>query len=151
MIVLHQAFLLLHLLGAMAWVGGMFFAYFCLRPSAAEVLAPPERLPLWLATLGRFLRYMSLAVVAVVATGLGMMLATGFKYAPMGWHIMFLLGLVMAVVYAYVHLGLLPRLRRHCEARAWPAAAQALNAIRRMVALNLALGVATVIAAVSAR
>ena len=29
---LRQALLLLHLLAAMAWMGGMFFAYFCLRP-----------------------------------------------------------------------------------------------------------------------
>jgi uncharacterized membrane protein len=148
---LHQALLLLHLLAAMAWVGGMFFAYFCLRPSAAEVLAPPQRLPLWLATLGRFLRYMSVAVLVVLASGLGMLLPVGFQAAPVGWHVMFATGLVMAAVYAYVHLGLLPQLRAHCGASAWPAAAQALNRIRRLVALNLALGVVAVVAAASAR
>lgn len=148
---LRQALLLLHLLAAMAWMGGMFFAYFCLRPSAAEVLEPPKRLPLWLATLGRFLRYMSVAVVLILASGLGMLLPAGFQAAPAGWHLMFALGLVMAGVYAYVHLALLPRLRAHCAASTWPAAAQVLNAIRKLVALNLALGVIVVLAAVSAR
>ena len=148
---LHQALLLLHLLAAMAWVGGMFFAYFCLRPSAAEVLAPPQRLPLWLATLGRFLRYMSVAVLVVLATGVSMLLGVGFQAAPVGWHVMFATGLVMAAVYAYIHLGLLPELRAHCGASAWPAAAQVLNRVRQLVALNLALGVVTVVAAVSAR
>lgn len=148
---IRQTLLLLHLLSAMAWVGGMFFAYFCLRPSAAEVLEPPKRLPLWLATLGRFLRYMTLAVLVILATGIGMLLSVGFKAAPVGWHVMFVVGLVMAAVYAYIHLGLLPKLRAHCATTTWPAAAQVLNAIRRLVALNLTLGVVVVVAAVSAR
>jgi len=148
---LRQALLLLHLLAAMAWMGGMFFAYFCLRPSAAEVLEPPKRLPLWLATLGRFLRYMSIAVLLILASGLGMLLPAGFQAAPAGWHVMFALGVVMAGVYAYIHLVLLPRLRAHCAASTWPAAAEVLNAIRKLVALNLALGVIVVVAAVSAR
>ena len=148
---LRQALLLLHLLAAMAWVGGMFFAYFCLRPSAAEVLEPPKRLPLWLATLDRFLRYMSLAVLVVLATGVSMLLSAGFQAAPVGWHVMFAVGLVMAVVYAYIHLGLLPKFRAHCGSSTWPAAAQVLNSIRQLVALNLALGVVAVVAAVSGR
>ncbi len=148
---LQQALLLLHLLAAMAWVGGMFFAYFCLRPSAAEVLEPPMRLPLWLATLGRFLRFMSVAVLVVLATGVAMLLPVGFQSAPVGWHVMFLLGLVMAAVYGYIHAVLLPRFRAQCASSTWPAAAQVLNAIRHLVALNLVFGVAVVIAAVSAR
>lgn len=148
---LRQALLLLHLLAAMAWIGGMFFAYFCLRPSAAEVLEPPKRLALWLATLGRFLRYMSLAVLIVLATGVGMLLLVGLRAAPVGWHVMAAVGLVMAVVYAVIHLRLLPRLRARCASSTWPEAAQVLNTIRQLVALNLLLGVVAVVAAVSAR
>jgi uncharacterized membrane protein len=135
----------------MAWIGGMFFAYFCLRPAAAEVLEPPKRLPLWLATLARFLGYMSVAVFLVLTTGISMLLSVGVRAAPRGWHVMFGLGLVMALVYAYIHLGLLPKFRAHCAASTWPAAAQVLNSIRRLVAFNLTLGVVTVVAAVSAR
>jgi uncharacterized membrane protein len=38
--------LTVHILGAVIWVGGMFAAYFCLRPAAG---APevPQRLRLW--------------------------------------------------------------------------------------------------------
>ncbi len=39
--------LLLHLLAAVVWVGGMFFAYVALRPVAAAQLEPPARLTLW--------------------------------------------------------------------------------------------------------
>jgi uncharacterized membrane protein len=148
---LRQLLLLLHLLSAMAWIGGMFFAYFCLRPAAGEVLQPPQRLPLWTATFSRFLPYTALAVALLLATGLTMLLQVGFRNAPTGWHVMFTLGLVMAAVFVYVYGWLFPMLRAHCAAAAWPAAGQTLNKIRQLVALNLVLGVCTVIAAVSVR
>ena len=135
----------------MAWIGGMFFAYFCLRPAAAQVLQPPQRLPLWTATFARFLPYIALAVVLLVSSGVTMLLDVGFRNAPVGWHVMFALGLVMAAVFVYVYARLFPTLRAHCAASAWPAAGQTLNRIRQMVALNLALGVCVVMAAVSAR
>lgn len=148
---LRQLLLLLHLLGAIAWLGGMFFAYFCLRPAAADVLKPPERLALWSATFSRFLPAMAVAVVALLATGLAMLLEVGFAAAPAGWHIMFALGLVMAAVFGHIYVSLFPALRAHCQAQAWPEAAQALNRIRQRVALNLVLGALVVLAAVSAR
>lgn len=149
--IVHQTLLFLHLLGILVWVGGMFFAYFCLRPAAAQTLQPPERLPLWSATLQRFLRYAAAAVLLVLASGLVMFSRLGFGLAPAGWHLMFGLGLVMAALFGHVYFVLQPRLRAHCTASAWPAAAQALNAIRRVVAVNLALGLGVVVAAVSAR
>lgn len=148
---LRQTFLFVHLVSAITWLGGMFFAYFCLRPAAVETLKPPERLPLWTATFARFLPLMAVAVVLILATGLGMLLPVGMKSAPLGWHVMFGLGLVMAGVFGYVYLGLFPKLRAHCAASAWPAAGEALGRIRQLVALNLALGTVVVVAAVSAR
>jgi uncharacterized membrane protein len=148
---LRQLALLLHLLAGMAWIGGMFFAYFCLRPAAAEVLQPPLRLPLWTATFARFLPYTAVAVVLLLASGLAMLLQVGFRNAPAGWNVMFTLGLVMAAVFVYVYAVLYPKLRAHCAASAWPAAGQTLNKIRQLVAVNLVLGVCTVLAAVAAR
>lgn len=148
---LRQLAVLVHLLAAMAWVGGMFFAYFCLRPAAAQVLQPPQRLPLWAATFERFLKYTAVGVGLILATGLGMYLESGARNAPVGWHIMMTLGFAMAAVFAYVYAILYPELREHCAAAAWPAAGQTLNRIRQLVALNLGLGVATVVAAVSPR
>lgn len=148
---LRQLSVLVHLLAAMAWVGGMFFAYFCLRPAAAQMLQPQQRLPLWAATFERFLKYTAAAAVLILATGLGMYMESGARNAPVGWHIMMTLGFVMAAVFAYVYGILYPELREHCEAAAWPAAGTTLNRIRQLVAVNLALGVATVVAAISPR
>jgi uncharacterized membrane protein len=147
----HAVLLFLHVGAAIVWVGGMFFAYFCLRPAAVQVLNPPQRLPLWTATFRPFLRYAAMAVLVLILTGLGMLLPVGVAAAPHGWLTMMALGLVMAAVFVYVYAALYPRLVRATAASAWPEAASALNAIRRMVALNLALAVAVVAAAASAR
>lgn len=148
---LRQLLIFLHLLSAMAWIGGMFFAYFCLRPAAAEVLEPPQRLPLWLATFSRFLPYMSIAIAIILASGISLLLATGMHLAPAGWHIMLTLGIIMAAIFIYVYLALYPKLRTHCASSTWPEAAKILNKIRQLVALNLVLGICIVAAAISAR
>jgi uncharacterized membrane protein len=57
----------------------------------------------------------------------------------------------MSAVFAYIYGVLFPRLRRHGAAENWPAAAQSLNHIRRLVALNLVLGLGAVTAAMAAR
>jgi uncharacterized membrane protein len=148
---MRQLLIFVHLSSVIIWVGGMFFAYFCLRPAAVQLLDPPKRLPLWAATFKLFLRYAAYAVALVVLSGFAMFLQSGFKYAPLGWHIMMTLGLVMAGVFVHVYAVLYPRLRRHCEAGEWPLAATALNKIRQMVALNLLLSLCTVAAAMAAR
>lgn len=147
----HQTLLLLHLLSAIVWLGGMFFAHFCLRPATLETLEPPKRLPLWVATLARFLPITGVAVLLLFITGLAMLLPVGFSHAPPGWHIMLALGIVMAAVFVCVYAVLFPGLRAHCLASAWPLAGQTLNRIRQLVTLNLGLGFLVLVAVVFVR
>jgi hypothetical protein len=44
----------LHVLAALIWVGGMFFAWLILRPAAVSALTGPARLTLWLEVFRRF-------------------------------------------------------------------------------------------------
>ncbi len=44
----------LHLLAALVWVGGMFFAWMILRPAAMTALEGPARLKLWVEVFQRF-------------------------------------------------------------------------------------------------
>lgn len=148
---MRSTLVLLHVLAAVVWLGGMFFAHFCLRPAAIEALEPPKRLPLLEATFRRFFRYVSAAVFVLFATGLPLLLQVGFRQAPAGWHLMFTLGIVMAAVFTYIYASLYRQLRAHCAASAWPSAAQVVARIRVLVALNLALGVCAAVAAYSAR
>lgn len=88
--------LFLHFLNIIVWVGGMFFAYFCLRPAAVQLLEPHLRLPLWVATFGHFFRYVAIAVALILLSGFAMIMQAGFKSTPINWHIMMALGLLMS-------------------------------------------------------
>lgn len=148
---LRHALIFVHFCSAVVWVGGMFFAYFCLRPAAGRLLEPAQRLPLWRATLDRFFLFTAVAVVFVLVSGGSMLLDSGFAMAPIGWRLMSVLGSLMAAIFLYVYGIVHRRLRRHCEAAAWPDAASALNEIRRLVAVNLLLAACTVAAAAFSR
>jgi uncharacterized membrane protein len=148
---LHAIFLFLHLAAAIVWIGGMFFAYFCLRPAAAQVLDPSQRLTLWTATFERFLRYAAIAVVVLIGSGFALLLPIGLHAAPHGWIAMIVLGFIMSGVFVYIYAVLYPEMVRNTQASSWPAAAARLNAIRRMVAVNLVLATALIASVVAAR
>lgn len=137
--------LMLHLLGAVVWIGGMFFAYFALRPAAAELLGPPQRLPLWSATLGRFFRWVWVAIVLVLGSGFYMFsMIADHARVPLYVHLMLYVGVVMTLIFGYVFFSPFPALKRAVAAQDWPGAGSALNQIRIAVAFNLALGLANV-------
>lgn len=145
---MKSLFHLLHIAGVIVWIGGMFFAHVCLRPVAAAQLPPPQRLPLLAAVLGRFFVAVAISIVAILASGLAIMLPVGMGNAPIHWHIMFTLGLVMTGIFAYIALGLHPHLKRGVAAQDWPSAGAAMNRIRGLVMTNLILGVTTVAVAI---
>jgi len=133
----------LHLLGVVVWVGGMFFAHMALRP-AVTALPPPQRLPLLAATLTRFIAWVGVAVVAILASG-GWMLrgVGGFGGAGIAVQAMTVIGLAMTLVYVVIVAGPLRRLRAAVAAADWPAGGAAMTTVRRLVALNLVLGLVT--------
>lgn len=139
----YPTLLLVHLLAATFWVGGMAVLHLCVRPAAVATLAPPQRLPLMAEVLRRFVRGVALAVVAVWISGLAMIeVAGGMAVVLRHVHLMLALGLAMTLVYAMVaHQGL-PRLRAAVDRQDWPAAGAALARIRMLVALNIGLGLA---------
>lgn len=146
------AALTLHVLGAVVWVGGMFFAYMALRPAAATLLEPPQRLPLWQATLARFFTWVWIAVALILLSGLWMIhLLGGFKAIGVHIHAMFAIGLVMMLIFAHVFFAPFKRLTRGVQAQDWKAAGAALGQIRKLVGLNLILGLVTVAAALLGR
>ncbi|GLX13718.1 MULTISPECIES: CopD family protein [Pseudomonadaceae] len=135
----------LHLLAALIWVGGMFFAWMVLRP-AAGTLQVPERLTLWLEVFRRFFVWVWIAVVALPITGVGMlhMGFSGFDGAPRYVHVMIGLYLAMLALFLRIQALQLPAMRRAVEAQDWPAAGAGLGRIRRLVAFNLLLGLSVV-------
>lgn len=138
----------LHVMGVVVWVGGMFFAHMALRPSV-QSLAPPERLPLLAATLSRFLAWVAVSIVAILASGIAMMAMT--RAAGLHVHAMTAVGLAMVVIYLYIVAVPLRILRGGVAAQDWPRAGAAMGRIRQLVGVNLVLGLAVVAVAYLAR
>jgi len=138
----------LHVMGVVVWVGGMFFAHMALRPSV-QSLAPPERLSLLAATLSRFMAWVAVAVVAILASGVAMMAMMG--QVGLHVHAMTAVGIAMMAIYAYIVAVPLRTLRGAVAAAEWPHAAPAMQRIRQLVAVNLALGIAVIAVAYLAR
>jgi uncharacterized membrane protein len=138
-------FKLIHLLAVLIWVGGMFFSYVVLRPAAVDVLQPPERLRLWVDVFHRFFNWVWSAIGAILVTGFYMVyLYGGMAHVPFHIHIMLLLGLVMVAVYCYVFFACYVPLTLHVTKERWKEAGEIMGKIRKLVGLNLTLGMLTI-------
>jgi len=164
---LYAVMLFLHVLAVVVWVGGMFLMHFAVRPAAVAQLLPPQRLPLLADILGRFLNWVTAAVLLVLATGVAMIVGIGatagaaeagrsafgegMRLAHVSVHLMFGIGLLMSLIFAFIRLVPFVRLRGALAAQQLPVAAGHLDMIRRLVATNLALGVVTIAVATVGR
>jgi uncharacterized membrane protein len=146
--VLYASLKAIHLLAIIAWVGGMAFTLFCLRPAAA-VLEPPARVTLMHAAMGRFMVVVSVAALFAFVTGASMVgiawsasARAGLAFnMPLDWYAMIGLFFFMLVVFIHIRVVLFARLARAVAAQRWADGAAALGAIRWEVTLNLVIGI----------
>ena len=138
----HVILLFIHLLAAAFWVGGMATLHFAVRPAAVATLEPPLRLRMMAAALRRFFVGVDAAVTLLFVTGVAMILLMG-GFRGVHWRVeaMMSIAVVMAGIYVYIRASVFKSLRRAVDESAWPIAAGRLDMIRKLVSLNLALGV----------
>ena len=131
-----------HVLSAVIWVGGMFFAYLVLRPALA-VLEPPQRIALHTQVFQRFFKIVWHVMPLLILSGFAIIFGTFGGMAGVRWnvHAMLLLGLVMAGVFAALYFG------PYRTFRDSPGPVP-LDAIRKLIGVNLALGLLTTAIAV---
>ena len=136
----------LHVLAALIWVGGMFFAWMILRPAAITALEGPARLKLWVEVFQRFFVWVWVAVVILPISGVGLlqMRFNGFETAPRYVQIMMGLYIVMVALFIRIQSLQLPELRKAIEAQAWADGAAVMGRIRRLVGCNLIVGLVLV-------
>jgi uncharacterized membrane protein len=142
----------LHILAAVIWVGGMFFAYVALRPVAASQLDPSVRLTLWASVFARFFPWVFICIISLLATGFWMIsLMGGMAAIGIHIHIMLLVGIVMMLLFLHVYFSPFKKLKTNTLLEDWPTAAAALNHIRKLILVNLALGLLVIIIASAGR
>ena len=139
----------LHVLAALIWVGGMFFAWMILRPAAVTALEGPARLKLWVEVFQRFFVWVWVAVVILPISGVGLlqMRFNGFETAPRYVQIMMGLYIVMVALFIRIQSLQVPELRKAVEAQAWADGAAVMGRIRRLVGGNLIVGLVLVVIA----
>lgn len=140
-----------HALFATIWVGGMFFAYACLRPTLATVDAK-LRTALWAQVLHRFFGFVFVSMIVLLGTGLHLIRGLG-GMALVGTHVhlMLGLGLLMMLLALHVYFAPLQRLKLAVAAGDLADATRRLGQIRVFVGLNLLLGIVVVLIASGGR
>lgn len=142
----------LHILAAVFWVGGMAFAYLILRPAAGP-LDGPARLTLWRNVFSRFLPAVAISIVVLLVSGYGLMFLAfgGFQRAGIHIHVMQATGILMMLLFLHLYFAPWQRFQKSVRASEWPVAGKHLAQIRQLVAINLALGIVTVLAGSTGR
>ena len=136
----------LHVLSAVIWVGGMFFAYMAMRPAVVEVIEASQRGALWCHTLSRFFKWVWVAVILLLVTGYWMIFSAFGGMAGAGWHIhaMQTLGLVMMLLYFHVYFAPFRRLKQAVANQDPQEGGRQVGKIRKLVGINLVLGLIVV-------
>ena len=137
--------LAVHVLCAVIWVGGMFFAYVVLRPSLS-VLEPIQRIALHTQVFRRFFLIVWHVMPLILISGFAVLFLFYGGMAYVGWnvHVMLLLGLSMSAVFVLIVFGPSARFRRTTD-RA--TAVACIDRIRKLIGVNLVLGIVTVVVA----
>lgn len=130
----------LHVLGAVVWVGGLFFMLLIMRPAIASLDAP-QRVDVYRAAFHRFLRMLWVVIPGMLITGYAMMFGEygGFTDGNWNLHLMHMLGLGMAALFVTIWFGPYQPFRR--------GQGRAIDLIRPLLMTSLILGLATIVIA----
>lgn len=139
-IALHQA-------AGLIWVGGMFFAHFALRPTLKEALEPQPRLRVALGVFTRFFPWVWGSIAVLWLSGLWVFFGVSGGKVGLHVHVMMGIALVMTLIFTLIYFIPFHRMQRGVAAADWPKAASAFGWIRGLMAVNLGLGLATVVIA----
>jgi uncharacterized membrane protein len=140
--------LLLHEFASIVWIGGMFFSHFFLRPVLKRSLEPPARIQLALGGFRRFFPWVWVCIAMLWITGAWVAIVH-FQH-KVGLHVYIMAGiaLVMTLVFAYLFAFPYRKLRVAVEYENWRWASAKFSSIRKLMAVNLVLGL-TIVAVAS--
>ena len=132
----------IHGMAAVAWVGGIFFAYMALRPAANATLEPPQRVRLWQSAYRHFFPWVWGMISLLLLTGYAdlFMRFGGFTNDALYLKLMHGIGLLMVAFFAYLYFGLYRKLSKAVISDDVKGAATVMMKMRPVMATNLILG-----------
>ena len=140
----------LHVLAAVVWIGGMFFAVYVLRIAAGE-MDSQARLALWGRVFAKFFPWVWVAIAVLFVTGYWLVLGKygGPSGLPLYLKAMNGLGIIMVLIFLHMWFAPYKRFRKALAAGDMEAAAKPMNQIRMIVTTNLFIGLIVVIVGAS--
>ena len=137
----------IHVLSAVIWVGGMFYAYMAMRPAVAQVVDPSQRGLLWCQTFSRFFRWVWIAIAGLLVSGYWMVFSYFGGMAGAGWHIHAMQGIGLVMILLFLHVWFAPyrRLKKAVEDGNREEGQRRVGQIRLLVGVNLILGLVVVV------
>jgi len=138
--------IIFHLVAINIWVGGMFFIIMVLG-NVVSTLEVSEQQVFWQHTLKRFFFWVWLAVIGLLATGIGMIFYRFGSPANTSWHILVMasLGISMVVIFFVIYFVYYRNFQRELKAGNIDSSLYQLRIIRRLGIVNMVLGFCVVI------
>ena len=133
---------LVHWVGAITWLGGMTALTLAARPAALEFLEGSLRVQTLHSMLRRFFVLVWISIALLLASGLHMLgvAAKAGVAAPVGWHVMTAIGVVMMLIFGHLYFVPFKRLGRAAALGEWASCGAQLGLIHKLVVANLVLG-----------
>lgn len=141
--------LVFHQLATIIWIGGMFFAHFALRPTIKQTLDPPARIQVALGVFRRFFPWVWVCIATLWVSGFWLTIVVFDTQVALFVPIMMGLALVMTLVFVYLFIMPYRKMRTAVEYENWRWASAKFSNIRKLMAINLLLGILTVLVAVA--
>ncbi|MFW6379239.1 MAG: CopD family protein [Guyparkeria sp.] len=136
--------MVIHLLSAVLWIGGVFYAYAVLRP-AVGFLSGPERVSLWDRVFTRFFRWVWVLIAALLISGYGLLFSSFGGFSSPGYlHGMQLFGWLTIIVFVVLAFGPYRQLHIAVAAEDWGRAGEMIPRIRRLVHIIMWLGLISI-------
>lgn len=131
----------LHVLAAVIWIGGMFFAHNMLRPSLGT-LEPPARLVLMRDTLTRFFRWVWGAIAVLWLTGVWIITGQA-GFGSIGWHVltMMIVAVLMTIIFCLIYFDHFRKILKFIDDGDFKAAGERLGRMSKLIAANLGMGI----------
>ena len=138
--------IILHLVAINIWVGGMFFIIMVLGKVVSS-LEVPEQLAFWKTILERFFIWVWIAIIGLLASGIGMIFYRfgGLANTPTYILMMACLGISMVILFAIIYFVFYQNFLRDLNTGNVEASRHQLRIIRRLGIVNMVLGFCIVV------
>lgn len=142
----YAILVVLHLLFALIWVGGMFYAVL-IQHYAIQFLEAPKKIEYLVGALSRFFKWVWLSSIIVILSGWRLYMIIKAGGGDIQWHIhlMLSIGNIMFVIFVILYIFFFQKLKKAFLNKEFPIAAAILKKMRLIIITNLILGLTLVI------